>query len=67
MTISELVAALEQIKAEHGDLECNSYACLTMLYPAVVYKLCSNECLRYPRFWHPLDGESKRGEKVVRL
>lgn len=70
MKISEYIAKLESIKAEHGDLEVETNMGMSrwpVWVPVVAHKLILGKRERTPRFWMEWDGEERKGEKVVRV
>ena len=75
MRISEYIAALETIKAEHGDLEIDtdSYngARISARPPEIAYRQVLKPRESKPVFWRDFSGhwrlQHERGEKVVRV
>lgn len=64
MKVSEYIAALEALKAEHGDLEVTTY--MGGVYPAGI-PVTAYRLLRTEKYWHELHNESRKGEKVIRV
>jgi hypothetical protein len=71
MTISQLITALQAIQQEHGDLEVDTtgFDCrrTSQQAPEIAYRKVLQGRESRPAFFHKLDGESRRGDKVVRL
>lgn len=74
MVISELIAALERIKTEHGDLDVetdNHGRRVPVNEVALAYRKVLKGRQTREEFWYPfLDkyyGESRRGEPVCRI
>jgi hypothetical protein len=71
MKISEYIAALETIKAEHGDLEVQThsgYGRSEARDPKLAYEMVLKGRESSPRFCGEYErDESRRGEKVCRV
>lgn len=68
MRISELIAHLQSIQAEHGDLECDAITQNgreQLTFPAIAYRKILKGREWRSGFWWPSDGESRKGDKVV--
>lgn len=71
MRISEYIAALEAIKAEHGDLEVQKHNFaghrVQVTGPKIAFTLGPEGQESYPRFWSTWNGDAAKGEMVVRV
>jgi hypothetical protein len=67
MKISDVIAQLEQIKSEHGDLKMCRYsfgAISINASPTIEHLKILNKRESKQRTWNTWDGEEKKGEKV---
>ena len=75
MNISEFVAELEAIKAEHGDLDVETYDAIgyrkEAWKPEIAYRLILKGREHSPRFWNAYlpaeERESRKGTKVCKV
>lgn len=71
MKISEYIASLETIKAEHGDLEIDCYnpyrGRMEARDPVIQYRRILKPRERRDEFWNTWDGGDRKGDKVVRV
>ena len=70
MKISDMIAALEEIREEHGDLEVDTYGRygrLPVMAPMIKYRLILKNRRTRPEFWCEWNGEDRKGEKVCYL
>lgn len=71
MRISEYIAALEAIKAEHGDLEVETTGFdlqrIAARKPEIEFRKILSGRNRSPRFWNTWNGDAAKGEMVVRV
>ena len=71
MTISEYIAHLEGMKAQHGDLEVETvglhFERETASKPVVAYRKILGKRERSSKFYSSYDPLDQRGEKVCRI
>ncbi len=72
MTIKELIADLENILKEHGDLEVETYGGmydrLPINKPEIAYTKILSKKQSKPIFWYKWsDPETTKGKKVVKI
>ena len=70
MKISEMIAALEAIREDHGDLEVEKYGPgerAPVFAPTVAYRLTPKPGETRNRFWNFAYPFERKGEKVCRV
>jgi hypothetical protein len=69
MKISEYIEALSDLMSKHGDLEVESYSInlsrRIAQRPVVRHTKILKGRESKPRFWDSIDGEDRKGHKVV--
>jgi hypothetical protein len=71
MTITEYIAKLEAIRAEHGELLVDTFRGSGIRTeapdPRVAYRKILSPRESRPSFWDQTDGLTKKGSKVVQV
>lgn len=69
--ISELIEKLQNLEAEHGDLQVDTWNVdrdrVSQRNPQIAYRKILTGRQSKPSFWSVFDGKDACGEKVIRL